>query len=46
MYGAFKGFTAYEAYVWRFWIRIPYWRFIKVGCYPTIGFDTNKELFK
>lgn len=35
----FRGATAYEGYVWRFWFRLPYWRFIRAGCLPTVGYS-------
>jgi hypothetical protein len=40
-WGAFRGATAWEAYVWRFWVRInfpQYWRF---GTVVQVGFDRS-----
>ena len=39
----FIGATAFEIQIGRLWARFPYWRFIVVGCRPTIGWDNMKE---
>ena len=41
--GAFKGATAWEAYVGHLWIRLPFWRYLKVGCKPKIGWDNGED---
>lgn len=39
MFGVFKGATMFEAWIWRFYIRVPYWKYLRVGCRPHVGFD-------
>lgn len=38
-----KGATAYEAQWWRIFVRLPYWRFLKCGCRPSIGYDGTED---
>lgn len=38
---AFRGATSYEAAIGRLWITIPYWRYLRVGCWPSIGWDRD-----
>lgn len=38
---AFKGATAWEGYIGRFWWRIPFWTYLKLGIRPTIGWERD-----
>jgi hypothetical protein len=38
-----KGATAYEAQWWRVCVRLPYWRFLVVGCWPSVMFDRTED---
>lgn len=40
---AFKGATSYEIQVGWFWVRLPYWRFIVYGVWPSCGIDTGEN---
>lgn len=44
MFGAFRGATAYEVWLWRFYIRIPYWKYLSCGSRITIGFDKSSSV--
>lgn len=39
-YGAFKGATHYEAFIGHLWIMWPYWRFMRLGIWPKIGYTS------
>lgn len=36
---AFKGATHYEAQIGPLWVKWPLWRFLRIGCWPHIGWD-------
>jgi hypothetical protein len=36
---AFKGATAWEGYIGPFWWRVPFWTYLKLGCWPEVGWD-------
>lgn len=38
---AFKGATAWEAYIGRLWVRIPFWKYLTLGIMPQIGWDNE-----
>lgn len=38
---AFKGATARHAYIGRLWITWPFWCYLKLGIWPTIGWDRS-----
>lgn len=40
---AFRGATAWEGYIGRFWWRIPFWTYLKLGIWPTVGWERGWE---
>jgi hypothetical protein len=36
---AFRGATCWEAQIGPLWITVPYPRFLRVGCWPRIGWE-------
>jgi len=39
----FKGSTAYEWQIGRIYGIFPFWRFVKCGCWPRIGWDSSND---
>lgn len=39
LFVAFRGAVACEAQFWRIYIMIPYWRFLRRGVWPRVGYD-------
>lgn len=39
--GAFRGATCWEAYLGRVWITIPFPLFLRLGCWPRVGWDRD-----
>lgn len=39
----FKGATAWEGSIGSFWFRLPFWRFVRCGCWPTFGVNLGGE---
>lgn len=37
--GYLWGFTAWEWQIGPLWGTVPYWRFIRVGCWPSVHWD-------
>jgi len=42
-FGTSRGATSYEGWIWRFYARMPYASFFRVGCRPTVGFDWGED---
>lgn len=41
--GFFRGPTSWEGWVGRFWFRWPFWAYLKIGIWPTVGWGTDEE---
>lgn len=41
--GFFRGPTSWEGYIGRLWFRWPFWAYLKIGIWPTVGWDTYTE---